>query len=67
MHHLSNFNPQDFLFRDKTHYHSPVIDSPVDKYSYLGMAVSITFLTVFVNMHPNMWKTLEDSEQNSKP
>ena len=35
---------QDFLFRDKTHYHSPVIDSPVDKYSYLGMAVSIRVL-----------------------
>ena len=35
---------QDFLFRDKTHYHSPVIDSPVDKYSYLGMAVSIRLL-----------------------
>ena len=33
---------QDFLFRDKTHYHSPVlgVDSPVDKYSYLGMAVT---------------------------
>lgn len=32
----------DFLFRDKTHYHSPVLgkDSPVDKYSYLGMAVT---------------------------
>ena len=33
---------QDFLFRDKTHYHTPVLptDSPVDKYSYLGMAVA---------------------------
>ena len=33
---------QDFLFRDKTIYHSPVQgkDSPVDKYSYLGMAVT---------------------------
>ena len=33
---------QDFLFRDNTHYHSPISvqDSPVDKYSYLGMAVA---------------------------
>ncbi len=32
---------EDFLFRDKTHYHIPVrpSDSPVDKYAYLGMAV----------------------------
>ena len=32
----------DFLFRDKTHYHSAVVgqDSPVEKYSYLGMAVT---------------------------
>ena len=32
----------DWLFRDKTHYHSPVVgqDSPVPKYSYLGMAVA---------------------------
>ena len=32
---------QDFLFRDKTHYHLPVVSqSPVGKYSYLGMAVA---------------------------
>ena len=29
---------EDFLFRDKTHYHTPVKEgnAPVDKYSYLG-------------------------------
>ena len=39
---LNIFILQDFLFRDKTIYHSPVQDkhSPVDKYSYLGMAVT---------------------------
>ena len=41
---------QDFLFRDKTHYHSPVIDSPVDKYSYLGMAVRIRLLELQTNI-----------------
>ncbi len=33
----------DFLTRDKTHYHTPVRASqaaPVDKYSYLGMALA---------------------------
>jgi len=32
----------DFLFRDKTHYYSPVApaDAPVGKYAYLGMAVA---------------------------
>ncbi len=33
----------DFLFRDKTHYHTPVRASeaaPVDRYSYLGMSVA---------------------------
>ncbi len=32
----------DFLFRDKTHYYVPVKggDAPVDKYSYLGMAIT---------------------------
>ena len=33
---------QDFLFRDKTHYHTPVKgnDAPVGKYSYMGMSVA---------------------------
>lgn len=38
----------DFLFRDKTHYHTAVTEdsSPVDKYSYFGMSVaSGDFLT----------------------
>ena len=38
----------DFLFRDKTHYHTAVTEdsAPVDKYSYFGMSVaSGDFLT----------------------
>ena len=33
---------QDFLFRDKTHYHTPVKgnDTPIGKYSYLGMSLA---------------------------
>merc|ERR1711993_234558 len=32
----------DYLFRDKTHYHIPVQEgeAPVDKYAYLGMSVA---------------------------
>lgn len=32
----------DFLFRDKTHYHTPVRagEAPVDKYAYLGMSLA---------------------------
>eukprot|EP00096_Caligus_rogercresseyi_P010607 TRINITY_DN3934_c0_g1_i1.p1 TRINITY_DN3934_c0_g1~~TRINITY_DN3934_c0_g1_i1.p1 ORF type:complete len:1077 (+),score=263.50 TRINITY_DN3934_c0_g1_i1:151-3381(+) len=32
----------DFLFRDKTHYHTPIKDgdAPVGKYSYLGMSLT---------------------------
>jgi integrin alpha 7 len=32
----------DYLFRDKTHYHTPVRggEAPVDKYAYLGMALA---------------------------
>ena len=33
---------EDFLLRDKTHYHTPVRpgESPVEKYAYLGMSVT---------------------------